>query len=206
MTKLLTSLALAATITTSHAVIVKAESTFAQAVTDNAGNVIPDGSGTVIVGSFLGAVPDFAASSGSDIANSFTSFGTAGTLGFAGFNGLYEINFTGGRLGAASPLTNSNIYTLIGNGPDLASSTELIAFMHDELFQQDDGDPVDKNPTATLGARGSYVYGGAATANPVDVGGGNVFPGVSMAQLVPEPSSSLLFGLAGLALMMRRKR
>lgn len=206
MTKLLTTLALAATITSSQAFIVKIESTFSQAITDNAGTVISDGSGVVLVGAFLGATPDFANSTGQDVADAFTAFGAGGTIGFAGFAGLYEINSTEGRISAGNPLIGANIVTLIGNGATLGDSTELLAFQHPDTFQQDDGDPVDKNPAATLGEDGgSFLYGGDARP-AVDVGGGNVFPGVALAPLVPEPSSSLLFGVAGLALLIRRKR
>jgi hypothetical protein len=207
MTKLLTSLALAATITSSQAFIVKVESTFSQAVTDNAGNLISDGSGVVMTGSFLSGLPDFGSSTGQQVADAFTQFGGSGAVGFAGFGGLYEMNATGGRIAPGNPLVGANIFTLVGNGADLASSTQLIAFMHPTLFTVDSNLPVDTNPAATLGeVGGSYAWGGQAFP-PVNVGpGGPDLPGVGMGALVPEPSSSLLFGLAGLALIIRRKR
>ena len=140
--KLLTTLAFAAaaTIATSQAFIVTTQTGTSIGVTDNAGNPIANGAGVVVVGTFQAGAPNFATSTGQQISDAFTQWGNAGTFGFNGFAALYQVVADGGRItggGANGERVGQSIWTLLGNGDSLATSTELIAYEHTTSFADD---------------------------------------------------------------------
>jgi hypothetical protein len=208
--KLLTTFALAAvaTITTSQAFIVTAQTGTTIGVTDNAGNPIANGTGTVVVGTFLSGAPDFANSTGPQVADAFTQWGNGGSFGFNGFASLYQVVADGGRVNAGTPELGQSIWTLLGNGDSLATSTQLLAFEHSTAFSDDSASALPTSYTASLGTTGDYRFGGQNTG-PTNIDPpGLDLPTVGLGVLaeIPEPSSVLLLGLGGLAFAGRRRR
>jgi hypothetical protein len=169
-----------------------------QSVVDNAG--VPVSAGYAAIG-----IVDEAAlvglTSGQQLADAFTLFDNAqGPLNNAPFSGTFSVQSAGGvPLDQANPFSGKPIYLVLGNGADLASSTEAAVLKV--------GSFGNTEPTlATVNVRAGDVA-------PADIlwGDNSQFqfsgrPTIALAPIIPEPSSSLLFGVAGLALLIRRKR
>ena len=181
-------------------------------VTNNQGPVntqsVVDNSGAAVEGGFaaLGIfdVSELAAlSSGADLQANFRIFdGASGSVGTKSiFSGVY--NFS--NIGADITTTDFSgpIHLVIGNGADLASSTEA-AILEIGFFPTSEpavSTIFVNNATATpyLGDFDTF------TLQPATVPRQN--PALRLAVIaIPEPSSSLLIGLAGLSLLIRRRR
>ena len=144
------------------------------------------------VGVITGALTDAA----SVIAN-FTSLGSGNTGS--------QIHFSTTADGSPSPQDDSSVFVVFGNGVSFAASTDFIVFEGNGNWGVED---------AVLGGSSSVqlqastlVYGHELTSNNTGVTGPfTAFTeGVSFGN-IPEPSSSMLLGFAGLALVIRRKR
>jgi hypothetical protein len=102
-----------------------------------------------------------------------------------------------------------SIYTFIGNGATLGSSTEYALFLHSETFTADPAAPSLPNEYFMDLANGTSSIGVFGTKNNVTDGNlGITNATVSTYQLVnaiPEPSS-LLLSIVGLVFLARRKR
>jgi hypothetical protein len=134
------------------------------------------------------------------IVSSFLDFGATTTIG-AGFPGLYE-SLASEVISEGNPLIGKNIYTLIGNGATLATSTEAALVLDPAVFAVDGAVPFSaraeiSNPSATI------VFGSPTGPN-IDTLLGTA-ASLQMRATVPEPLSATLL-LAGLALGFRRRR
>lgn len=175
------------------------------AIVDNTGNVIPQDTGIVAIGTFgdLTDVEIQALSNGSSIESSFAAVGfTDMNLG----DGLWEdiIN----NPNDTSAFVGQSIFTVVGNGSTLASSDQFLIYRHSSVngtgdFNQDPNTNGDAFVAEGGASTGSLVVGGHGTFEhdfgAGDVAAFNLVP-------VPEPSSTALLGLGGLALILRRRR
>jgi hypothetical protein len=183
------------------------------ALLDNAGNGLAAGGGFV-------AVYDFGAGAGSPPSNvvALVANGANGLLasidlqpGNAPVSGaLFTLlDFANpGPPNGAGALDGTDLYLMIGNGSNAGDSTEL-ALINTGLRTGNSDAPIPSSLAFSLRS-GADVIVGSIVATTVDwagVGGSN---GHSTAGLrldaVPEPTSSMLLGLAGLAFFIRRKR
>ena len=157
-------------------------------------------SGSVAIGIFSGDVGALAGNG--DIAGlkgAFQQFGNSVSMGFNGLAGLYQ-NTVAGTVGG-SAFSGANVYTVIGDGADIAGSNGLLVFDHGITFVDEPG----ATPDALITAGGNLILGSAAKGNV----GGTDFDGFMLAgdagPVIPEPSSALL-GLMGLSALFLRRR
>lgn len=176
-------------------------------ILDNTGTPIAQGSGYVAAGTFAAAPgPD------ADIAVTFTPFGS-GSSSFS--NGINVDGFFDGSRSEAIPEgtvdapVGQSIYLVIGDGDGLLTSSNFAVF--------DPGLVVGTENAVGLGALDILLDDSTLTPESllmgnlltnVDTGLGLVFnEGIQLGGVaVPEPSTSLLAALAGLALVARRRR
>ena len=174
-------------------------------VVDNAGN--PVVGGFVGVGTITNPGADFGALTGAELAGLFDSFATGATEDPAG-NFLLDLEMGFEVTGAAdfnsSPLAGGTIYLVLGNGADLASSSQAGIMT---LGSFPSSEPTPPNPVIMSNAAASVIFGDytGTAANGSGITAGER-PAFALAGLVPEPSSSLLAAFAGLILLARRKR
>ena len=154
--------------------------------------------GSVAIGIFsgdaaaLGAAGDLAG-----LKAAFTQFGDSVSVGFNGLDGLYQ-NTVSATVGGTE-FSGANVFTVVGNGTDVASSPGLFIFDHGITFVDEPG----ATPDAVVTVDGNAVLGIAGTGNV----GGNEFAGYQLAGVVvPEPSSALLCLLGVASLTIRRRR
>ena len=186
--------------------VASADST-AVPVVDNTGAPIALGSGFVAAGTFA-SVPGSI-----DEVRSFTPFGDgnsafANNIGVGGF-------FDGNRsapipAGTTDAPVGASVYLVMGDGADLASSTDFAVFDPGLVFGTENAvgaGALDIIIDSDALTPDSLVYGTIAT--DVDLGIGVIFAeGIQLGEgaVIPEPSTSLLAALAGLALAARRRR
>ena len=176
-----------------------------QLVVDNAGN--PVVGGFVGVGTITDPGADFTSLTGADLAGLFDSFATGATENPAG-NVLLDLEMAFSVQGSAnfdsSPLAGGTIYLVLGNGADLASSSQA-GVMSVGSFPS--SEPAPPNPVIMSNATASVLFGDydGTAVNGTGITAGER-PAFALAGLVPEPSSSLLAAFAGLILLARRKR
>jgi hypothetical protein len=183
------------------------------------GNFIANGAGVVAVGLVtltdaqvmaVNTVPEWVA-----LLAGFSQFG-ATTTTFGGASavnnqGMYKLTAGFPVPDAASPFADKNIYTLMGNGATLATSTEVAVFKGNDKFVLDQAAstnaPLTGNPpggtllVGTIDAAGS-VNGGFNTPafNTTSM---NV---MHLVNLVPEPTTALLGVLSlGFGFIRRRR-
>jgi hypothetical protein len=181
---------------------------FSQAVVDTTNTAIPVGGGFIAVGFFSTYTSStiFSDLSGSQLEADFNVFGPSQVFAGVGFEGFYALSVDGGRVGASSPFLNKTLITLIGNGSTLANSTEALIYQHTATWPNDDGAPVPAALTAVLGDNGNTTafWFGAPTGGTTPILGSDI-PAISMAKLIPEPSTALLGALGALGLLRRRR-
>lgn len=132
--------------------------------------------------------------------NSTQKIGEAG----AGFEGLYDKPVSG-AINAGDAIIGQNIYTLIGNGDTLATSSQLAIIRDANTFGADA--PLFTAGAGLLEADASVVYG---LATGPSVKPNAAFEGAASVQLqpfgvIPEPMSAA-FLLSSLAFVVRRRR
>jgi hypothetical protein len=176
-------------------------------VLDNTGVAIGLGSGFVAAGTFA-SVPGSI-----DEVRSFTPFGDGASafqnsVGAAGF-------FDNSRSapipqGTTDAPVGASVYLVMGDGADLASSTDFAVFDPGLVFGTENAvgaGALDIIIDSDALTPDSLVYGTIAT--DVDLGIGVIFDeAIQLGEgaVIPEPSTSLLAALAGLALAARRRR
>lgn len=179
-------------------------------VVDNTGAPIPIGAGSVAVGYFnllddaaIGSTTDFGA-----LLTDFVQFGQATATGFQnGFNapGFFSHSTDAPIPNGGNNFTGNNVYTVIGNGATLAGSSQLAVWKGNAVFTQENAVGLGSvNSNVTPGA-GSLIFGTSGGAKNVGVGP-TFSDSIQLSAPIPEPSSALLFGLGGFALLLRRKR
>ncbi len=179
-------------------------------VTNNAGPVntqsVVDNSGAAVDGGFaaIGSISDVSAlntltSAGLDAL--FTVYdGATGAVNNAPFNGTYSISNNGSDI-TGTAWAGAPIYLVLGNGGDLASSTQGAVLRVGNFPGSEPAvQTVNVNNTAEV------LFGDfeTFTLQPGPIPTQNA--ALALAPFVPEPSSSLLIGLAGLSLLIRRRR
>lgn len=184
--------------------------------TDNTGaTAIPLSSGFAAVGTFS-VVPD-PLNTPADLNTNFTQFGTGIQVGFNGaLDGLFN---TPANASESIPLGNpgndprvgQNAYLVIGNGTSILDSTAFAVFRGGVIGTEDAVGlgGLDIPITGPINA-GDLLIGTLIDAPSIPLPGGGTFEfrqGIGLQVIpVPEPSVSLLAGLAGLTLLIRRKR
>ena len=179
-------------------------------VTNNAGPVntqsVVDNTGAAVDGGFaaIGSISDVSAlntltSAGLDAL--FTVYdGATGAVNNAPFNGTYSISNNGSDI-TGTAWAGAPIYLVLGNGGDLASSTQGAVLRVGNFPGSEPAvQTVNVNNTAEV-LLGSFD---TFTLQPGPIPTQNA--ALALAPFVPEPSSSLLVGLAGLSLLIRRRR
>jgi hypothetical protein len=157
---------------------------------DNAGNPLTTGFVA------LSTTPD----PGGILLDSLVVIGPGNSPG--GF-GLFNSPLTAANNGS---LTGVNLFIVIGDGANPGSSSQFGALNTGLSFvKADTPPPPDSQFYTALGAHVVLGEAGPAVVDASALGGPAAYATTGL-RLVPEPSSSLLFGLAGLALLIRRKR
>ncbi len=178
------------------------------AVVDNTGTPIAPGNGSVAVG-YFGSLTDaqIATADPAALLADFVQFGSAGTFGVAAAGptpGLFSLETDASiPFPAGNAFTGQNIYTVVGENTVLNSSNFLAVWKSNTQFGVENDLGLGSANSNVFGAEGSLLSGntfGAVNLGPLTTTGG------IQLGAVPEPSSSLLFGLGGLALLLRRKR
>ena len=179
-------------------------------VTNNAGPVntqsVVDNSGAAVDGGFaaIGSISDASALNtltSAGLADLFTVYdGASGAITAAPFAGTYSISNNGSDI-TGTAWAGAPIYLVLGNGGDLASSTQGAVLRVGNFPGSEPAvQTVNVNNTAEV-LLGSFD---TFTLQPGPIPTQNA--ALALAPFVPEPSSSLLIGLAGLSLLIRRRR
>lgn len=179
-------------------------------VTNNAGPVntqsVVDNTGAAVDGGFaaIGSISDVSALNtltSAGLADLFTVYdGAIGAITAAPFAGTYSISNEGSDI-TGTAWAGAPIYLVLGNGGDLASSTQGAVLRVGNFPGSEPAvQTVNVNNTAEV-LLGSFD---TFTLQPGPIPTQNA--ALALAPLVPEPSSSLLIGLAGLSLLIRRRR
>jgi len=188
-------------------------------IVDNVGTALDSSSGSVQVGFFTdGDSGVTSATSTSTLFDSFQEFPatTSGEFinnalftsggGFA-FEGDLDITDGSGN----ESFQDQNIYLVISNNLDSSAADEFFVFRFDELFVP----PVGISPEPTTALLGGNSPSSGEVLIGRDLGGPNLAignldsvadPTFGTVALVPEPSTSAILGLGGLAFLLRRRR
>jgi len=164
---------------------------------DNAGNPLANGGflGLYAFGAGDGAPP-------SDVAAAVAN-GSNGLLN----NTALDANLNGGTEGSFfasmgfandGAINGQNLYLMFGDGGDAASSTQI------GLVNLNVSPNVSDSPPPGWVSNGNTLSPAAGDVVIGNLGAGGVAAALAVA--IPEPSSSLMIGLAGLAFFIRRKR
>ena len=176
-------------------------------VLDNTGSAIGLGSGFVAAGTFA-SVPGSI-----DEVRSFTPFGDGNSVfqNSVGVDGFFDNSRSAPiPAGTTDAPVGASVYLVMGDGADLASSTDFAVFDPGLVFGTENAvgaGALDIIIDSDALTPDSLVYGTIIT--DVNTGIGVIFAeGIQLGEgtVIPEPSTSLLAALAGLALVARRRR
>ena len=179
-------------------------------VTNNAGPVntqsVVDNTGAAVDGGFaaIGSISDASALNtltSAGLEALFTVYdGAIGAITAAPFAGTYSISNEGSDI-TGTAWAGAPIYLVLGNGGDLASSTQAAVLRVGNFPGSEPAvQTVNVNNTAEVLLGNFETF----TLQPGPIPTQNA--ALALVPLVPEPSSSLLIGLAGLSLLIRRRR
>ena len=182
-------------------------------VTNNQGPLntqsVVDNTGAAVDGGFaaIGRISDVSGLNGNTTTLTsgaleavFTVYdGATGAVNNAPFNGTYSISNEGSDI-TGTAWAGAPIYLVLGNGGDLASSTQAAVLRVGNFPGSEPAvQTVNVNNTAEVLLGNFETF----TLQPGPIPTQNA----ALALVpVPEPSSSLLIGLAGLSLLIRRRR
>jgi hypothetical protein len=181
------------------------------ALLDNAGNgIVADNGAFIAVYVFPGGAPADALALQANGSNGLlASIGLSAGNVFAPGAFFTQVGFANpGPANGAGALDGQNLFLVIGNNTDAATSTEL-ALISTGVSTNGSDNPLPNDLAFALTGSSSVMIGevGAITLDWTNANGEAAYNTAALRlAAVPEPSSSLLFGLAGLALFIRRKR
>ena len=179
-------------------------------VLDNVGAQIS--SGFIALGTFnVGNSVISSLTSSQSLSDAFFNISSTDAAGnFGSFGGTFQFTVDGDTdtvFDGAQSFSGLNAYIVIGNAANLVDSTQFLVW--DSGVSFDSALPL-AGPTSLLldTAVGTTVIGSetAFTFDLSGVGGSATEAAFSTAALVPEPSSTLLIGLAGIGMTLRRRR
>ena len=185
-------------------------------VTNNAGPVntqsVVDNTGAAVDGGFaaIGTISDVSGLNGNTttltsgaLADLFTVYdGAIGAITAAPFAGTYSISNEGSDI-TGTAWAGAPIYLVLGNGGDLASSTQAAVLRVGNFPGSEPAvQTVNVNNTAEVLLGDFDTF----TLQPGPIPSQNAALALVAIGVIPEPSSSLLIGLAGLSLLIRRRR
>lgn len=185
-------------------------------VADNTGALIANGSGSIAVGNYAPGAAFATATNVADFLTGFRQFGSVVTFNNAvgspaGFFNGSMVSFQEDSANTTD-LTDTNlpIFVVIGNESTLMDSTQFAVWESSAVFMPDAAGQEGQS-SAVVGIGSGDLRFGTLVTDVVAQAGGNSLTfenGIQLATLVPvpEPSSSLLIGLAGLMLAGRRRR
>jgi hypothetical protein len=166
--------------------------------------------------SFSGTDLLFLDNTGAPLAQGFVALSTSadisgiipGGIDILGAGNYPGLGIYAGSISVANTgsLTGANLFLIIGDNAD-PNLANIAVIDTGRNFNKADSPPPPASIDFSAGPGASAVGGtlGSVTIDASAFGGPASYV-VSALQVVPEPSSSLLFGLAGLALLIRRKR
>jgi len=163
------------------------------------GAILGDGLGVIAIG-FFDELPDFSTIPDiTGLTSTFNQLGSEFAFNGAAFNLDNSFFFHPQQDIDITTAVNEDAFLIIGNGSTLDNSTDFIVYDSGISFI----DPSVADTTIVVNNVDNVVIG-----DIVDVP--NAFSSatqsIQFAALVPEPTSGMLLGLAGLALVARRKR
>ncbi len=179
-------------------------------VVDESGVLLTNTGSIVKIGHF-GSLTDvdiqnLANGSPNNLVSSFTQVGSD-----ISFSSTVSGFFSGSTLASLQPTetdelaAGKGLYLFIGNSTDLSSADEFLVFRYEDDFVATPSEgPATANlingrGTLLIGGFNNYAFDNDSNGTTADVGAFNLVA-------IPEPSSSALLGLSGLALIMRRRR
>jgi hypothetical protein len=181
------------------------------ALLDNAGNgLVADAGAFIAVYVFPGGAPaDFAALQANGANGLLASIGLVGGNTPTGGALFTQLDFANaGPPNGPGALDGQNLFLVIGNNTDAATSDQL-ALISTGIATAGSDVPIPNSLAYSLTGASNVLIGevGPTTIDWTNANGDAAYntAGLRLAA-IPEPSSSLLFGLAGLALFIRRKR
>lgn len=165
------------------------------------GSLIANGTGFVATGYFA-SLSDIMVTASLDAAALGADFQVFNSGSFNSGNGLYLF---GSNTNSNAAFNTQAVYTVIGNGTSIATSTQLLIAKHTTTFQ---ADPTVTNPAVLSNTAGSgnvltLLKGNFGTFS-ADFGAGPS-QAYSLSILIPEPSTALLGAVGALGLLRRRR-
>ncbi|MBT8037514.1 MAG: PEP-CTERM sorting domain-containing protein [Verrucomicrobiae bacterium] len=183
-------------------------------VTDNTGALLTSGAGanvgTVAIGHFGGlsdaGITSLATTSVSNLVTSFSQVGSLVNFS-ATPDGFFVGSATADLTGGDSSAVGKGVFIVIGNSSSLAAATQMLVFRYEDDFVdtpfEGPGTASLINGTGTLliGEYNNFGFDNDSNPSTPDAPAFNlvVIP-------IPEPSSTALLGLGGLAFFLRRRR
>jgi hypothetical protein len=181
-------------------------------------------SGSVVIGSYLGTLPTFNATTTtmSQILSGFSilatgSLGTSGT-GTTTIQGVFSLQTSGVdplddlTAPAAAPWVGKNLFFIVGNSTTISESTEALVWRFTgTTIPNTEPTTVTLNTRAGLNTANGSVYSGIGGFDNfrLDPTPGNGTAGLqstlNTVALVPEPSAALLGAIGALGLLRRRR-
>lgn len=175
---------------------------------DNTGAVVAKDTGFIAIGTFIISNAEIASlNSSANIDSAFMQFGSGGD--FSVTDGAFETLASGDPdavFDGVNSYTGKNVYIVIGNGSSLAASTEFLVW--DSGLKFENTEPTGSPDEVTLHAGTGDLVIGRDDKDTYDLSGlgGSATEAAFTLVQVPEPSSTALLGLGGLAMLLRRRR
>ena len=187
------------------------------AILDNAGNALLAGDASVQLGTFADVSDVTSATNAATLFDSFQQFGNSGAFVtdlvpsiVTSEGGVFSLD-TGGVDVSAGGFAGQDIYLVVSNNSNSNLADEFFVFQFADQFEAPDPDvpPVDTflNLGGNAPTSGNVLIGRDLSTPTFSVStGGTETLSFGTAVLVPEPSTSAILGLGGLAVLLRRRR
>lgn len=171
-------------------------------ITDNTGAFLIDGDVNTVVsiGTFTNDGDVTSATSVGELLTFYTELNNDPFSSAIG-DGIVQQNLAG----LSAPLEGQQIYSMIGNAANLAASTQVFVYKHSGFtFTADPGPPA--NDLLIISDQEDILIGGFNNSqHDFGVGGGDV-ANFNLTVVVPEPSTTVILGIGGIVMLLRRRR